>query len=173
MVRRFVELGLGDLVSDTVSCVHYPLRISGKAKQCGLCPGCLGSRQAVLAAGMMGETGIFEHDILDPRIRELQPDQLAHLRQQLLQMGDLHELAVDGSRPQILRRHLAISGALTTSDRAEDWTSLLGRYRDEWMKVVQLGQERGCHWANWLGGIGTRFEGLPFGGQSHERPVSV
>lgn len=158
MVRRLAELGLGAAVADSVSCVHYPLRLGGRAKQCGLCPGCLSRRQAVLAAGVdvASEAEGFQHDILDPSCDRLPAEQLAFLREQVLQVADLHDLAADGSSPEILRRHLWTSGAVTLGDRAEDWAALLGRFRDEWIRVIALGRERGCRWATWIDGYDGR-----------------
>ena len=154
MVRRALDLGDDFAVLDSVSCVHYPLRVRGQPKQCGLCLGCLGRQQAALAAGLdiTSQTEAFQHDMFDPNCAGLPTEQLAFLREQLLQIGDLHELTVDGSRPEILRRHLSASGAVTLGDRAEDWTALLTRFRDEWMQVIAFGRDRGCQWAKWIDG---------------------
>jgi 7-cyano-7-deazaguanine synthase in queuosine biosynthesis len=166
MVRRFAGLGLTPAIADSVSCVHYPLRIGGRAKQCGLCPGCLSRRQAVLASGVdIGlEADGFQHDILDVSCNRLPAERLAFLREQVLQVADLHELAADASSPEILRRHLSTSGAVTLADPAEDWAVLLGRFRDEWMRVIAIARERGCRWASWIDGYGRGGREVRHGG---------
>lgn len=126
MVAQLAGLGLCELIEQTVSCVHYPVRKKGSAKQCGLCPGCLGHRQAVLAADLNVDAG-FEVDILDPQCDKLPPEALGFLRAQVLQVADLHELTSDGTKPKILAQHLTGSAAATLADPAEDWVRLLGR----------------------------------------------
>jgi hypothetical protein len=168
MVCELARLGLGDMLNDAVSCVHYPRRVIGSAKQCGICPACIGSRHAAIVAGLDLSAQRFEHDILNPKIDDLPMDLLAHLRQHVLQAADLYELQTDGSRPQILRRHLASSRALTNNDTAEFWAHLLGKYRDEWMKVAMIAKDGGCRWPRWLDGCGEIVQ-LSEKGGFHER----
>lgn len=152
MVGEMHRIGLGDAVRDAVSCVHYPRRVIGSAKQCGLCPACLGSRQAVIAAGLEMPTDGFENDILDSKCNSLSPDDLADLRQHILQVADFHQLAPDGSQPQVFRRHLITSQAVTMADTSAKWANLLSQYRSEWMNVAMKARERGCRWPQWLDG---------------------
>jgi 7-cyano-7-deazaguanine synthase in queuosine biosynthesis len=168
MVGELARLGLGDMLNNAVSCVHFPRRVLGSAKQCGICPACIGSRHAAIVAGVDLSPQRFEHDILDPKIDDLPTDVLAHLRQHVLQAADLHELRADGSRPQILRRHLASSRALTNNDTAEFWVQLLGKYRDEWKMVATVARDRGCRWPQWLEGC-DEITQLSRKGGFHER----
>lgn len=167
MVRRMSSDGLSQAAASAVSCVHFPRRVSGPAKQCGLCPACIGSQQALIAAGLDLPADRYAHDILNPACNALPLDELADLRQHVLQVSDFHRIAPDGSRPQVLRRHLASTQAITAADPAERWVDLLSRYRDEWMTVADRALLRGCRWPRWLDGCRTAAS-LVTSGASHE-----
>ena len=67
MVRRALEYDLVEVLQDSMSCVH-PLRVRGRAKHCGLCPGCIERRHAFLSAGSDVDRGQYLEDIFDPKI---------------------------------------------------------------------------------------------------------
>lgn len=168
MVRRSAQLGFTDLIVDAVSCVHFPLRSMGP-KQCGLCPGCVGTRQAMLAAGLSSPADAYRDDLLKPMCEQIPAGDWGFLRAQILQIADLYELTPDGLKPEILRRHLQSSRVATISDPAQRWVELLSRYRDEWLSVIAVGQEKGCHWASWIDGCGTNEGNAKHGGADNER----
>lgn len=137
MVRYAIERGAEAVLAQTVSCVHYPLRQLGPAKQCGRCPGCLGHLQAMYAAGSSATATSFAHSPSD-MANLIGPD-AAHFRAIAAQVHDLRLLQA-GKRFDSLRLHLESSGAITTSDTLEKWSSLHFRYADEcetWLTDVQ------------------------------------
>lgn len=172
MVRRVAELGPTGLLADTASCVHFPLRSKGP-KQCGLCPSCLGTYQAMAVAGVGFPADTYRDDVLKPTCNDISADGLSFLRAQILQVSDLHRLTPNGMKPEILRRHLVSSHAITISDTAERWVDLLGRSRDEWLKMIAMGRENGCHWPSWIDGCEPERRDENRGGIDNERHEQI
>lgn len=67
-----------------------------------------------------------------------------------MQLGELSELSDDGLCPDILRRHMVGTEVLGAGEGPGPWVDVLRRYRDEWMKIIEKGQERNWQWARWL-----------------------
>jgi 7-cyano-7-deazaguanine synthase in queuosine biosynthesis len=172
MVRHLEELGLASLIDDTVSCVHFPLRQKGP-NQCGLCAGCLGTQQAIIAAGVVSNAEAWREHIMHPQCDSIPTHLLAYLRQQLFQIADLHDLSTDGQSPTILRQHLNSSNVVTITDSPDRWTDLLRRYRDEWMQVIEIGREKGRIWGSWIEGYDDRVYRSSRGVINHERPDQI
>jgi hypothetical protein len=134
------ELGLGDLVSQTITCNGFPQRVAGRS-QCGLCTSCLLRRQALYVAGLgaFDMPGAYRWDIFEPRMRvsdaKLYPfqamlDQVFRMRQAL----DAQEpwQALSRNYPQLVE--VAASVAATGQALAyveKQLVELYRRYCDE------------------------------------------
>ena len=148
MVRRAADLGLPDVLADSMSCVH-PLRVRGRAKQCGVCPACIGRRQAFYSAGLTIDAGPYLDDIFDPTI-PVPREKLDYLAATLMQVIDLEHLTDDGSQPEVLRRHLEATGLLRFGESPGQRVEVLRRYRDEWLRVIHEQHASGQRWAGLL-----------------------
>jgi 7-cyano-7-deazaguanine synthase in queuosine biosynthesis len=140
MVRDAIARGGETVLRDTVSCVHYPLREIGPAKQCGLCPGCLGHLQAMHAAQSLVTADRFRRSPIE--IKSLMGPDADYLRAMAAQIYDL-SLMRTGQRLEGLRLHLVNSGAITTLDTWDKWLALHLRYASEceaWWEQAQQGQ---------------------------------
>jgi 7-cyano-7-deazaguanine synthase in queuosine biosynthesis len=147
MVRCAVECGATSMLVESMSCVH-PLRVRGKAKHCGLCPACLGRRQAFLAAGAPLDEGQYLVDVFDPSTR-VPRDRLDYLAATLMQVIDLVNLSDDGSRPGSVGRHLEGTRESASPDQTT-WVGVLRRYRDEWLRLIHEQHSQGQRWAGLL-----------------------
>jgi len=152
ITRTLKEDGLDGLARSTVSCMHYPLRIRGTAKQCGCCPGCIGRRQALLASGTEEDPALYVHDLFGDAqaVNNLPFDNISYLKATLMQVAELAGLEADGSGPDIFRRHVSGTGLLECNESVSPWVDVMRRYREEWLKIVAWGHSRGWHWADWL-----------------------
>jgi 7-cyano-7-deazaguanine synthase in queuosine biosynthesis len=145
VVRAFLEEDLQAVVPLTTSCVHYPIRIRGSAKQCGLCFACIGRRQALFAADVADPASQYQHDIFTAA-GEAAPVDLESLRADLFQVARLAELS-SHELPAWFSRHLYGSRVVQMGDSAEPWPDLMLRYRAEWLRLIDHGRERHLKWA--------------------------
>ena len=127
VVQRALRSGGTTVLEDAVSCVHYPLRERGPAKQCGLCPGCLGHQLARHVAGLSPLVGLFR---TDPRSISLAHKDAVFVRLLRGQAFDLQQLR-DGLEASTLHVHLDGSEAITPSDTLRKWIDLHLRYADQ------------------------------------------
>ena len=145
VVRAFVEERLQGVVPLTTSCVHYPIRIRGSAKQCGLCFACIGRRQALFAANVDDAVSQYQHDIFNADCDVTTMD-LDSLRADLFQVARLAELS-SREMPAWFSRHLYGSHVVQIGDSAEPWRDLMLRYRAEWLRLIAHGRKRHLKWA--------------------------
>jgi len=149
MVRALQEDGLAKLANATVSCVHFPLRVKGSRKQCGVCPACIGRRHAMAIACVEESPAQYQYDFLGGRemLRAIPDGELGFLRAMLMQVEHLRELRKGGTIPQRILRHLVGTGVVQPGESCEPWGALLARYRDEWLTLIAEAQARGLGWA--------------------------
>lgn len=145
VVRAFVEEDLQAVVPLTTSCVHYPVRIRGSAKQCGLCFACIGRRQALFAANVDDPVSQYQHDLFNADCDVTSMD-LESLRADLFQVARLAALS-SHELPAWFSRHLYGSHVVQMGDSAEPWRDLMLRYRAEWLRLIEHGRERHWKWA--------------------------
>ena len=152
MVKSLVEDGLQPLAHDSVSCVHYPLRLPGTAKSCGTCPACIGRRQAMFAAGIDEDPRRYHYDLFgSPEAFGAIPEnELDYLKATLLQVCYLAELD-SGAMPSRLRDHLFGTRVVATELEAGSWLRLLRKYRAEWLDLISAAQKSRVGWAAWVG----------------------
>jgi 7-cyano-7-deazaguanine synthase in queuosine biosynthesis len=152
IVRTLSEDGLQELARDSVSCVHYPRRVPGPDKSCGVCPACIGRRQALLTAGIHEDPRTYRYDLFgSPEgFRCVPQHELDYLKAILLQASYLAELE-GGRLPSRLCDHLFGTGVIRAEEEAEGWRSLLLRYRQEWLELIQTARESGLGWTEWVG----------------------
>ncbi|MDW7711840.1 MAG: 7-cyano-7-deazaguanine synthase [Deferrisomatales bacterium] len=64
--RRLADVGLADLVAQSISCDGFPQRISGRV-QCGVCTSCVLRRQSLFQSGLAGQDPgeKYVYDLLD------------------------------------------------------------------------------------------------------------
>lgn len=145
VVRVFATEKLEEIIPQTTSCVHYPVRIGGAAKQCGVCFACIGRRQALFAADTNDPLSQYQHDIFASEANLTTTD-LESLRADLFQVARLAELSTQ-SLPAWFSRHLYGSQVAQKTDSAEPWRHLMLRYRAEWLRVIEYGRQRQLKWA--------------------------
>ena len=157
VVQALAEDGLGQLARDTVSCVHYPMREQGPAKQCGVCAACIGRRQALIKAGVEEPSAGYLHDILGSQsaLAAVPNGKLDFLLATMWQVDLLGELRPGERLPDLVRRQLYGTGILKTGECAEEWVEVLVRYREEWLDLIAAARSRGLSWGNWLGASET------------------
>ncbi len=157
LVRSLREDGLERLARDTVSCAHYPLRERGPAKQCGVCAACIGRRQALITAGIEEPAERYLYDLFaDPAALAAVPsEKLDFLRATIMQLTVLSDLGTAAPLPGLVRRQIFGTGIARNGESVEDWTGVLVRYREEWLKLLTRARSRGLHWGNWLRPRGT------------------
>ena len=152
ITRTLAEDGLSAVAADTVSCVHYPRRVRGSAKQCGWCPGCIGRRQAILHAGVDEHPKRYEVDLFGEAgdVASIPPGQLYYLKAMLMQVEELTHLREDGTQPDIFRRHVTGTHLLGPNEGIGPWVGVMQRYRDEWLELIQKAHRWGLVWSNWV-----------------------
>jgi 7-cyano-7-deazaguanine synthase in queuosine biosynthesis len=143
---------LRTLALSTVSCVHFPLREKGTAKQCGLCMGCLGRRQAMEIAGIKEPEGTYKFDFFRSvdELAASDPERLLPLRATLMQVVALEKLSDDGIHPDSFNRFVRGTKVLLPGEPIEAWVALMRRYRDEWKRIVSRPDLRETNWAKWM-----------------------
>jgi hypothetical protein len=153
VVRTLREDRLQDMAQSTFSCVHYPIRVSGKAKQCGLCPACIGRRQALIAAGVTEDSAVYQYDLWGTRAQfeRIPAAELDHFKSMLLQVVSLAHLAPGRPLPEHIYRHLFGTNVVANDEQLLPWINVLTRYRDEWYKLAFQSRARYRVWKEWLG----------------------
>ena len=129
----------------TTSCVHYPVRVRGSAKQCGLCFACIGRRQALFAASVDDPVTQYHRDFFDPQCGATVTD-LESLRADLFQVARLAELC-SAEPPAWFARHVYGSHVAQPEDSIAPWLELMLRYREEWLRWIDEGRRRHLKWA--------------------------
>lgn len=148
-VRALAEFGLDRVATSSFSCVHFPLRNVGSAKQCGVCFACLGRRQALLTAGICEPKGLYEIDLFDAYDSEVDASAKLHpMKACLNQVADLVRIRTDGAISTGLRLQIEDSGALACGMTVKDVVDLHRRYAMEWMTLVGQAQALGLRWGN-------------------------
>jgi hypothetical protein len=154
VVKTLSLEGLEEVARQTVSCVHYPRRVPGRAKQCGWCPACIGRRQALITAGISGPSDLYEVDLFgDPStVNSIDQKYLTCLKAMLMQVASLYDLP-NGRSPNLrdtIPRHILLSIPGEPPDALARWVDVLIRYRNEWEEILREGRRRGWAWASWL-----------------------
>jgi 7-cyano-7-deazaguanine synthase in queuosine biosynthesis len=151
VVRGLAEQRLEQLAHRTASCVHYPLRHS-RQKQCGVCPACVFSRQAMSVAGIAEPEDTYKYDFLGSpdKASRIPSERLLCLKAFLSQVASLKDVCAGIPLPNRVGRHLLSSEVLAGGHPLEAVATLLGRYRDEWMEIAADGNRRGLPWARFL-----------------------
>ena len=149
VVRSLKDCGLQEVVPLTNSCIHYPLRERGLAKQCGVCPACIGRRQALAGADVYDSATQYKYDIFDPRA-VIPLNDLQYLHANLFQVARLGELGDSAEPPSCFSRHLRSAGLAGTDQDLAYWTGLMHRYRNEWLTLVAACGSRNVPWARLL-----------------------
>jgi 7-cyano-7-deazaguanine synthase in queuosine biosynthesis len=147
MVKRAAEYGGSLPLAESMSCVH-PLRVRGRAKHCGLCPACIGRRQAFLSADLTLDHDQYLLDVFDPATH-VPRERLDYVAATLMQIIDLVDLSDDAARPAGLSRYLDGSG-LRACGEPTAWIDVLRRYRDEWLRLIHQQHSAGQRWAGLL-----------------------
>ena len=94
VVKQLAENGLGTLAKQTVSCVHFPLRVK-TGKQCGICPACIFRRQAMLTAGIEENAATYKCDLFTAQ-NDLKPKEsdLIYLKAYMMQVEELRSIGL-------------------------------------------------------------------------------
>jgi len=142
---------LAAVAQHTFSCVHFPLRILGTAKQCGLCFGCLGRRQALWVAGVEDPASQYVTDLFAMQTLDaIDPLHLNPLKACLKQMCDMSSLIDNGPAPAVFWPHVLEANDPSIGMLDDDIVFLHRRYTLEWFRMVTEGQRRGLAWAKWI-----------------------
>ncbi len=151
MVCSLKEAGLADLACETISCASYPLGYH-RYKQCGLCPGCVFRRQAMMVGDIDEPPGTYSFDLFrrTERIRPIPPEKLNSLKAFLMQVAGWSDIETTKRLPGAVERHLRQTRILKPSESPEPIIALLARYRDEWLAIAADGRRRGLPWARLL-----------------------
>jgi hypothetical protein len=141
------------LALSSVSCVHYPRRVKGPRKQCGVCPGCIGRRQALICAGIHESSDKYTFDIFGEKavVAAIPADKLDHLKATITQVEALSCVQPDQPLPLAVQTHFA--RVLKSTEERHASVRLLQDYREEWLTLIDAGLRAGRHWARWHGPI--------------------
>ncbi len=154
LVRALCNANLGHVAAETVSCVRYPLRVKGRAKQCGYCAGCIGRRQALRTAGVRDDSNTYRVDLFGraDQVNQIRREHLLYLKATLKQVGDIGALRNRSGRPlpSLFRRHLFGTKVIQACESPDNIIDLLLRYQQEWHAILAAGRRRGWDWAGWL-----------------------
>jgi len=144
---------LTEVALSSVSCVHYPRRVKGQRKQCGVCPGCIGRRQALISAGVEEPAEKYAFDIFGDKtvVDTIPSDNLDHLKATIIQVKSLSCVDFDRPLPMSVQTHLA--GVLESTEDRRPSIQVLQQYRREWLPLIEAGLKSGRHWARWHGPI--------------------
>ena len=140
---------LEDVARSTVSCVHFPRR--AVAKQCGVCPGCLGRRQALRLAGIDDPSSAYEYDIFGSSevFDRIPEDKLDYLKATLMDVQKLESLS-SHQVPTRIGSHIFGTGVAQPGESIDSWMDLLSRYREEWRELAVRANESGTRWGSWF-----------------------
>ncbi len=154
--QQMQRAGIADVARSTMSCIHWPLRNKGAAKQCGICFGCLGRRQALLTAGLPDPADAYEVDLFEPHSPELyRGSKLLPLKACLKQIVDLRHLCETGIAPPGFFQHLANAEVTSAGMNAEEVIELHRRYAMEWQPLIANAKEKRLGWASWIKRVGV------------------
>jgi len=137
-----------EIARSTVSCVHFPRRAS--KKQCGVCPGCLGRRQALKIARIDDPGSAYEHDIFSgsSALDRIPSEKLSYLKVTLLDVHKLQSL-LEAGPPIRISSHIYGTSIAKVGEPIESWLKLLSRHRDEWCRLATEATDAGTAWGNW------------------------
>lgn len=139
------------LAVKSFSCIHTSPRVQGEPKHCGICPACIGRRQAFLAGGVEDDSAGYKTDLLCPGdVEALNADDLSFLKATLMQVSLLGQ-APGSLPPQV--EHYFRSSQVPRHD-GNGWSkqvAMLHRYRGEWEALARTAAARGVSWSQWLG----------------------
>lgn len=147
------EIGAGslaDVARKSISCVHYPRHT--KHRQCGVCPACIGRRQAMACAGIVERDEEYEYDIFakDP-LRLPSADKLSFMKAVIAQVHDFAAINDELDLPDRLRSwFLGPAGIASSEDGARPWLAVLRKYRLEWLGLAESQRDCILPWASWL-----------------------
>jgi len=147
------------MAQESVSCVHYPRRVQGQQKQCGVCPGCIGRRQALIIGGICESPEKYRFDVFgrSEDVARIPVRQLAHLKSIISQVELLSCLPEDRLLPLAVKTHLA--GVFRHGEDQQPAIQLLQRYRNEWRCLIESGLQADWPWAQWHGPISSLSPG--------------
>jgi len=148
VVQIMRQAGISDLARTSFSCIHTSPRVKGEPHHCGVCPACIGRRQALLTAGVPDESHVV--DLFDPmQAAAATSDQLLALKAILMQVASLSRHAENGL-PPIVQGYLESSGIVPRGRTDAELVALLRRYADEWQALVKTARTQGVCWTKWL-----------------------
>ena len=107
LVRGLARDGLKRFANLSASCVHYP-RPGSEHKHCGICPGCIGRRQAMIIAGIDEPEGMYKFDIFGApeAVNQVSEKGLSYLKAVLLQVARLWDIENHDCLPPAFERHV-------------------------------------------------------------------
>lgn len=148
VVSNLTETGLERLANLSASCVHYP-RPGSKYTHCGVCPGCIGRRQAMAVAGVIEPDDLYEHDFLGSpeQVSRILVQRLDYLKAFLLQVAKLRDIERTLRLPAEFERHVVGTGIVPRGQSLKGVIRLLATYRDEWREFISLAVANGHAWA--------------------------
>lgn len=148
-VAALRELGLADVAVSSVSCVHFPVRISrgDKWTSCGVCPACIFRRVAMNAAGIDEPERTYQHDLLSSESCSIPKEKFRCLMAYLVQIDGFSSLD-QNKLPIVAQRHLRMTGLIASGDDGSEYFDLFRRYRGEWRGFLETARRNGCSWAN-------------------------
>lgn len=147
------------LARDTVSCVHYPRH--SNFRHCGICPGCIGRRQAMLSAGISEHSAEYECDLLAKEIGSAPPaEKLEYMKAMVAQVHDFGAIDCGRGYSDGLKRWLIDTHIVSSEDEARPWLSVLGRYRAEWLRLAAVHRDCAVPWPAWI--LPPAFEEQPY-----------
>ncbi len=147
------------MAQESVSCVHYPRRVQGQQKQCGVCPGCIGRRQALMIGGIYESPEKYRFDVFgrSDDVARIPACHLAHLKSIVSQVELLSCLPEDRFLPLAMKIHLAC--VVGRGEDQQPAIQLLQRYRNEWRCLIESGLQADWSWAQWHGPISSLSQG--------------
>ncbi len=145
LTRSLFDAGLTELALGTVSCVSYPLRESA-FKQCGICPACIFRRQALLTAGIAESDSCYQYDLFSDASSKVPEKKLDNLLAFLMQIDKLSQLDYSDQLPAFVIRHLRATEVISSDCVPMELVDLYKRYRLEWLRLIDIGQQKGWKW---------------------------
>jgi hypothetical protein len=146
---------LANVARQSVSCIHYPRRVRGTQKQCGVCPGCIGRRQAMMAGGVSESPNEYGFNIFGTatEVAAIPAENLDHLKAIISQVEFLSCVDSEDSLPLLVRAHFA--NVLEPTEDRKPTLQLLQKYRNEWLSFIEAGVVADRHWARWHGPVSS------------------
>jgi hypothetical protein len=146
---------LANVARQSVSCIHYPRRVRGTQKQCGVCPGCIGRRQAMMAGGVSESPNEYGFNIFGTatEVAAIPAENRDHLKAIISQVEFLSCVDSEDSLPLLVRAHFA--NVLEPTEDRKPTLQLLQKYRNEWLSFIEAGVVADRHWARWHGPVSS------------------